>query len=141
MEKILGKKYTKCIQMDILIYQMSQGWFCSLLKEEKHRVSARMCVSTRTNALSHKRVSPCAAPDYGQRTACALRSMYAFALSLSFSLSPDMPSFFPLHEFSMTQSPLLHKLLMQKQREQKAKCSTTYMHMSATAVRLTRKMT
>lgn len=36
------------------------------------------------------------------------------------ALSPDMPWIFPLYEFSMTQSSLLEKLLMQKHSGQKA---------------------
>lgn len=57
------------------------GLFSS--KEEKtHTASARTCVCTHTNALSYKRVSPCAVPDYGQRTVCVLRSVYMYALVL-----------------------------------------------------------
>lgn len=85
--KSCGKK-TKCIQMDILIYQMSQGWFCSLWKK---KASARICTHVSWIFLS-QRISPCTALDYVQRTVCALKSvcMCLFVLGLLIC-----PRFFP----------------------------------------------
>lgn len=88
MEKIGGKIHKMYSNRYLnLSHVPGLGLFSS--KEEKtHTASARTCVCTHTNALSHKRVSPCAVSDYGQRTVCVLRSVYV-------CISPDMPSFFP----------------------------------------------